>query len=47
MTPTLPDNWFPPQYTPTAEKDRDDVKTIAPTPVKIVRVAKFYFKETK
>ena len=45
MTPTLPDNWTPPKYTPSPEKDRDESKTIAPTPVKLVRVAKFYFKD--
>jgi hypothetical protein len=46
MTPTLPDGWTPPKYTPSAEeKDRVDTKEIfEPTPVRLVRVAKFYFK---
>lgn len=48
MTPTLPDNW--PYRNPTSERDRNEekippYKMPAPAPVRIVRVAKFCFKE--
>ena len=48
MTPTLPDGWMPLIFRPiTAEDDdRNEEKEIKePTPVKLVRVAKFYFKD--
>jgi len=46
MTPTLPDGWLPHIHYPSPEKDRSEEKEIKePTPVKLVRVAKFYFKD--
>jgi hypothetical protein len=46
MTPTLPDGWSPQIYDPIPEKDRNEKKEIKePTPVKLVKVAKFYFKD--
>jgi hypothetical protein len=55
MTPTLPDNWPPIPYPKPEPKERTDNHSeiipddnlAAPTPVKLVRVAKFYFKEGK
>jgi hypothetical protein len=50
MTPTLPDNWTP-MFQPIAEpQERNDdhivkVNELIDTPVKLVKVAKFYFKE--
>lgn len=50
MTPTLPDNWMP-IFQPIAEgSQRNDDHTgeideMIDTPAKLVRVAKFYFKE--
>lgn len=52
MTPTLPDNWTP-FFRPIAEdKERNDNHSedkldMIDTPAKLVRVAKFYFKESK
>jgi hypothetical protein len=48
MTPTYPDSWYP--RIPTPERDRNEEKIppyrmIAPAPVRIVKVAKFCFKE--
>ncbi len=52
MTPTLPDNWTP-IFQPIAEDtQRNDDQSenkldMIDTPAKLVRVAKFYFKESK
>lgn len=52
MTPTLPDDWTP-MFIPIAEdsqRNEDHIvhsHEMVDTPAKLVRVAKFYFKEKK